>query len=166
MPEMPELVVTNTTPIISLALVGKLSLLQQLYGQVFMPPAVQREVLVGGQSGIGVAELQQATWLKVLPLIDPSRADADLLADLDRGEAEAICLAQEQNASLLILDERLARQYAQNLGLTITGTLGVLLRAKDQKLIGQIRPLITQLRQGGIRLDEALIRRVLQIANE
>jgi hypothetical protein len=122
------------------------------------------EILAGGRAGIGRGEVQEAIWLRVTPLQDPRRAD--LLADLDRGQAEVIALAQELNADLVILDERLARQHAARLGLTLTGTLGVLLRAKDRGLVSTIAPLIDQLRQGGIRLSEGVVAEALRLANE
>ena len=93
MPDRARVVVANTTPIIGLSLIGQLELLQKLYGKVNIPPAVQTEVLAGGTSNVGIAEFQRADWLRVTPLNDPSRAD--LLSDLDRGEAETIALAQE-----------------------------------------------------------------------
>lgn len=89
MPNQPRRVVSNTTPIITLALLGQLSLLQQLYGTVMVPTAVANEILAGG-SRTGAAELQQASYIHSTPLQDPRRAD--LLSDLDRGEAEAIAL--------------------------------------------------------------------------
>ena len=91
MPEPSQQVVVNATPIISLALINRIDLLYQLYDKVIIPPAVQSEVLAGGPQGIGRVELAAADWIDTLPLQDPSRAD--LLADLDRGEAEVIALA-------------------------------------------------------------------------
>jgi len=164
MPERTRTVVVNTTPIIALALIGQLDLLRHLYGEVVIPPAVQAEVLAGGPGSIGVTELQEANWIRMVPMQDPRRAD--LLSDLDRGEAEVIALAQELNAELVIIDERLARRHAKRLGLTLTGTLGVLLKAKERGLVPAVGPLIDQLRQGGIRLDDALVAEVLRLAGE
>ena len=164
MPESSRLVVTNTTPIIALALIGRLDLLQKLYGQVIAPSAVQAEVVAGGPGGIGCAELLQAAWIRIVALKDPGRAD--LLADLDRGEAEVIVLAQEINADLVIVDERLARRHAKRLGLKLTGTLGILLRAKQVGLVDAVAPMIEQLRFGGIRLNDALVAEVLALAGE
>ena len=164
MPESARLVIVNATPIISLALIDQLELLNSLYGQVLTPPVVQTEVLAGGISGIGVEQLIKATWLRTQPLQDPRRAG--LLSDLDRGEAEVIALAQEIKADLVIIDERLGRMHAKRLGLTVTGTLGVLLKAKESQLISQVAPLIEQLRLGGIRLSETVIKEALNLAGE
>lgn len=165
MPEAPERVVVNATPIIALSLIGKLDLLRQLYGEVLVPPAVQSEVHAGGQYAIGSAELREAPWLRLLPLQDPQRADL-LVTDLDRGEAEVLALVQEQNADLVILDERLARRHARRLGLTITGALGVLLRARQDGLVPAVAPLIDELLQGGIRLSDAVVAETLRLAGE
>jgi len=164
MPEPPRVVVVNTTPIISLALINQLGLLKHLYGQVLTPPAVQAEVLAGGTRGIGQEQLQQATWIRLQPLQDPRRAD--LLSDLDRGEAEVIALAPEIQADLVIIDERLGRKHAKRLGLALTGTLGVLLRAKERQLISEAKPFIEQLQQGGIRLGDTIIAEALKLAGE
>jgi len=164
MPDRTPIVIVNTTPIISLALIGKLDLLRLLYGTVLTPPAVQSEVLAGGVKNIGVSELQQSNWIRVTPLQDPKRAD--LLPDLDRGEAEVIALALELNADIVIIDERLARRHANRLGLTLTGTLGILLRAKEKNIVPAIEPLIHTLRQNGIRLSHAVIAEALRLAGE
>jgi predicted nucleic acid-binding protein len=164
MPEEARLVVVNTTPIIALSLIGELDLLRLLYGQVLVPPSVEAEVLAGGRGGTGRSELQEAAWLRIVSLQDPSRAD--LLADLDRGEAEVIALAQELNADLAIIDERLARRHARRLGLTLTGTLGVLLKAKQLGYVKFVAPLVDQLRQDGIRLSDVVVAEVLALADE
>ena len=164
MPESARLVVVNTTPIIALALAGQLPLLQSLYTAITIPPAVQAEICAGGPSGIGVRELAVADWIRVMPLQDPRRAD--LLTDLDRGEAEVLALAQEIYAGLVIVDERLARRHARRLGLPLTGTLGVLLRAKQAQLISGVKPLIIAMRAGGIWLSDVLVEEALSIARE
>ena len=103
MPESERLVVVNTTPLIALVLAGQLPLLRRMYTAVTIPPAVQAEIRHGGPSGVGVRELEAADWIRVVPLQDPRRAD--LLTDLDRGEAEILALAQEIYAGLVIVDE-------------------------------------------------------------
>lgn len=164
MPERPQLAVLDSTPIIALALIGKLDLLQRLYDQVVIPPAVQQEVLAGGPGAAGRAELRQASWVRVIPLQDPRRAE--MLSDLDQGEAEVIALAQELGADLVVIDERLARRHTKRLGLTLTGTLGVLLRAKRAGLVPSIAPLIEQLLRGGIRLGDSVVAEALRLSGE
>jgi predicted nucleic acid-binding protein len=88
MPDRRRIVVVNTTPIISLALIGKLSILQHLYEEVLVPSAVESEITAGGTDRTGVVDYQAAGYIRCRPLGDPTRAD--LLSDLDRGEAEVI----------------------------------------------------------------------------
>lgn len=164
MPDRPRLVVVNATPIIALALIDKLEVLHVLYDRVIIPSAVQAEVYAGGTAGIGVRELREAAWVEVISLQDPSRAN--LIADLAPGEAEVIALAQERNADLVIIDERLARRHAERLDMRLTGTLGILLRAKQRGMVEAVAPLIEQLRQGGIHLGDDVVREVLRLAGE
>lgn len=164
MPEEGRLIIANGTPIIALALVGRLDLLRDLYGGVTVPQAVRAEVLRKGRRVAGASELLEASWIRSGALKDPRRAD--LLSDLDRGEAEVIALAQELEADLVIIDERLGRRHARRLGLPLTGTLGVLLKAKAAGLIPSVAPLVHRMRTGGFRLSEALVRRVLELAGE
>ena len=164
MPKAPRTVIVNTTPIIALALIGKLKLLQQLYGEVVIPPAVWAEINAGGPGSVGVGELQEATYIRTVSLSDPRRAD--LLSDLDRGEAEVLALAQEMNADLVIIDERLARRHAKRLGLALTGVLGVLLKAKERGFIPAIGPWVDRLRKGGIHLGDEIVAEALKLAGE
>jgi uncharacterized protein len=164
MPEDDRRVVVNTTPIITLSLIDHLPLLRDLYRQVVIPVAVQKEVLSGGPQRAGVAQLAAADWIKIQALRDPRHADH--FPDLDRGEAEVIALAQEVSGDLVILDERQARRHARRLSLPLTGTLGVLLKAKSRGLIPEVAPLIATIRAQGIRLGEALVTRVLELAKE
>lgn len=107
---MPErIVISNTTPIIALSLTGQLDLLGVLYGQVWIPPAVAAELRAGGARA-GAIEWATVPYIRTVALDDPQRAD--LLSDLDRGEAEVIALAQEHRADLVIIDERLGRRHA------------------------------------------------------
>jgi len=164
MPEPERVVIVNTTPLVGLVLIGHLELLKRLYGTVLIPPAVEAEVLAGGPDRIGSAQIQRADWIRVTPLRDQGRAD--LIVDLDRGEAEAIALAQELNADLVVLDERLARLFAKRLGLRVTGVLGVLLRAKSAGHVRALRPLLTELRAGGFWLSDAVVAETLRLAGE
>jgi len=164
MPKPEKVVIVNATPIIALSLIGELDLLRKLYVKVLTPSAVEAEVLAGGTKGIGIVEIRGADWLQVKTLKDPRRAD--LLSDLDRGEAEVLALAQELNVDLVIIDERLARRHAKRLGLMLTGTLGILLRAKENGLVPVVAPLIKVLQENGIRLSERVVSEALRLAGE
>lgn len=164
MPDRLPRVVCNTTPLIALSLIERLDLLEKLYGQVMIPSAVEAELLAGGHSKIGIAQIKNATFITVIPLMDPLRAT--LLSDLDRGEAEVLALALEQEADLVIIDERLARLHAARLGLNLTGTVGILVRAKREGLINEVRPYLDSLVTGGIYLGESLIDHVLTLTGE
>ena len=162
---MPEerIVVVNTTPIIGLSLLNKLSLLRDLYIKVHIPPTVYAEVMAGGQDKSSI-KLDDSPWIVTTPLADPRQAN--LFVDLDRGEAEVIALAKEMNADLVVIDKRLARWYARRVGLTLTGTLGILIKAKNSHLVGAVAPLILQLQTAGIWLHPTLVAEVLQLAGE
>ncbi len=159
-----RVVVVNSTPIITLAIVDQLALLRGLYSTVLIPRAVQQEVLAGGPNRAGAPQLAAAPWIKAADLNDPRRAD--LLSDLDRGEAEVIALAQELNADLVVIDERLGRRHAKRLGISLTGTLGVLLRSKRKGLVSEIAPIILEIRRRGVRLGDGLVEKVLDLAGE
>jgi predicted nucleic acid-binding protein len=164
MPAGDRPVVVDTTPIIALSLAGRLDLLQTLYRQVVIPPAVRSELEAGGERRPGAAELAAASWIETVGLEDPGRAE--LLADLNRGEAEVIALAQERRARLVIIDERLGRLHAQRLGLPVTGTLGLVLRAKADGLVPAVRPIVETLQEGGIYLGARLVEEALRLAGE
>ena len=164
MPNAPRRVIVNTTPIIALSLIGKIDLLRQLYVEVMIPPAVRAEIFRGGAERAGMTELQEATWIQETQLQNPH--SADLLVDLDRGEAEVLVLALEQQADLVILDERLGRQHARRLRLSLTGTLGVLLRAKQLGFVSSIPSMLEELQHSGIWLSKGVVRETLRLANE
>ena len=153
-------VVTNTTPLITLAGIELLDLLPNLYGEVWAP----RIVLDEYQAKIPPTEpgLTQVPWLKVVDdvIIVPA------LPLLDAGEAAAISLAQTVEARLILLDERKARRIAARMGLPIAGTLAVLLRAKQHGLIAAVRPYIIQMQSQGRRFHPNLIAYLLEEAGE
>lgn len=163
MPERSGPVVSNTTPLIALALLGRLDLLEALYGTVWIPPAVQAEIEAGGTRA-KTDVLKSTPFIHIVPLADPSRLAQ--LANLDQGEAEAIVLAQEAQARLVLLDERLGRKKAKQLGLVVTGVLGILLKAKQHGHIVAVRPLVEQLQQGSFYLHPTLVAEVLNLARE
>lgn len=141
-------VVSDTSPLIYLAWVGQLDLLRRLYGEVLVPQAVWIEMTQGGTL-TGAVELQaarEAGWLRV-QAVAPSARVSQLAADaLGEGEMEAITLAANLHA-ILIVDDLDGRRVARQLGVEITGTLGVLVRAKRENQVTSVRPLLLRLMQ-------------------
>ncbi len=137
-------IVSNTSPISNLAKVGQLNLIQQLYGRILIPTAVWEELLDERASETVITAVQSASWLEVQPVQNQKLVN-ELRGLVNVGEAEAIAIALEVNANRLLIDERLGRRAAANLGLKTTGALGILLAAKQQRLISAVKPVMDDL---------------------
>lgn len=151
--------VANAGPLIHMSWVGRLDLLQELFEEIIVPPAVRQEVLHAGPHVPGVTALRAAFTtgqLQVEPLQDPGAATT-ISAGLDPGESEAIALMREVGADVLLLDDRRARATAQRLGLPFTGTVGILRRARDRGLILAVAPVVEELRRRGFRISNELL---------
>ena len=105
-------VVSDSSPLIHLSQIGRLSLLREIFGELLIPPAVYHEVVVEGREKPGSREIMDASWIKVVEIRN-ERLKSVLQLQLDEGEAEAIVLALETNASLILLDDREARIHAK-----------------------------------------------------
>jgi predicted nucleic acid-binding protein len=161
-----DLIVADAGPLIGLARVGLLSLLRDLYGRVLIPAQVLSELRVSSEMP-GARALSDALslgWLLQVP-VRPTEEWAYLKSILDAGEAEAIALAQQQTAALLI-DERHGRAVAQDLGLLVIGTGSVLLKAKKARLLDRVETAIEQLAASGYRLSPGLRKQLLELAGE
>ena len=156
-------VVSNTTPIISLLKVGKLEILKELYQELFIPYEVYLEIEAGKNTEY-YTDLTKVEWIRIVKI--QSEKSLLFFLDLDKGEAEAIVLANETNADLIILDETLGRFHAKHVGLNVTGTIGILLKAKENGIIDKIKPILNELSQKGIWLSEKLIKQTLTKASE
>jgi predicted nucleic acid-binding protein len=145
--------VTNSTCLIGLERIGRLDLLPQVFSSITIPLAVQLEV--------GIS----ADWL-TLRTVGNSAVVASLRTQIDEGESEAIALAMELGDVFLILDDRKARQIAEQIGLKVIGTVGMLLRAKHKGVISEIKPLLRALEEADFRISEAIVQKALQLAGE
>ena len=160
------IVVSNTTPLIGLAVIERFDLLRQLFGQVYIPKAVYQEaVIFGREVGGAKQEVSTATWIKTV-VVKNRLAVTVLLDELDLGEAETIVLAHEICADWVLMDERKGRRKLSQLNLNKIGTLGILLKAKQMKLLPVIEPEIEKLHQQGFSLSQAVIDTILHQANE
>lgn len=163
-----RIVVSDTSPISNLILVGHVHLLPALFGIVIIPEAVYQELLANGSNHPITQTLPSLTWLEVHSVTDQSRVESlERERNLDPGEANAIVLALELQATQILIDERLGRLEAKRQGLIVTGILGVLLAAKRQNLIVEVRPLVNALiQQANFRISPQLYREVLLLAGE
>lgn len=157
--------VSNSTPLIHLAKMGRLDLLREFFGTLLIPPAVYEECVNEGRGYEDAKLIAQADWLQVRQVTDQNLVTL-LNAELDRGEAEAITLALEQHADLLILDDTDGRSKARLYGLKHTGTIGILLRAKQEGKIPSLRKALEALQDTGFWLDSRLYRKLLQEVGE
>ncbi|MEE8391256.1 MAG: DUF3368 domain-containing protein [Anaerolineae bacterium] len=163
------LVVSDSSTLIHLAAIDRLTLLQEFFERIVVPPAVWREVVEQGGGRAGAAEVEQARqagWIKVLAPVDTALLQL-LRRDLDDGESEVIALAVERQAELVLLDESDARRIADLYGLSKTGVIGLLIRAKREGHIVSLKEeLDGLLHQGGFWIEERLYNRVLDAVKE
>ena len=158
------IVVSDTSPILSLALIGRLELLRDLYGTILIPEAVRSEIVATKQSG--AREIGSANWIVARP-IEHDIVLKLLLREVDQGEAEAIGLALQSKADVLLIDERKARQLAAYLELGVVGLLDVLQEAKQRHLITSVKPILDDLiARARFRLSHKLYQRTLFTAGE
>ncbi len=145
-------IVSDATCLIGLHNVGKLDVLPKIFSKILIPPAVEREFG-------GVIELTET-----IPPSDHNLVNS-LALFLGAGESEAIALALEQNAPI-ILDDKKARMTADSMGLKILGTVGILLLAKRKRLVSEISPLLQELERTGFYMSANLKEQALELAGE
>ncbi|NJM71130.1 MAG: DUF3368 domain-containing protein [Scytonema sp. RU_4_4] len=164
MPDTDRIVI-NTAPLISLvAALGDLTVLQSLYNQVLVPYEVCQEILTGGASGFGVTEFEAANWLQKWQT--PVNVSPLLRNTLDLGEAAVIQLAINQNIQTVCIDETAGRRVARLSSLSVTGTIGILLRAKKEGYPVSLQQAVERMLTRGIRLSATVITFALEQAGE
>jgi len=149
-------IVCNSSVLITLDKVGILHILEDLFGEILIPKAVRKEVFGRRRfpAFVQCVEISEPIALKVLE------------SNLEAGESEAICLYEEIQADLLIIDDLEGRRVAERLGINITGTLGVLLLAKEEKFIDAIKPLLDEIVSHGFRVADELYKELLMKSDE
>ncbi|MDZ4875811.1 MAG: hypothetical protein CLLPBCKN_005231 [Chroococcidiopsis cubana SAG 39.79] len=162
------IVISDTSVITNLAAIQHLYLLPQLYNQIIIPEAVYRELVDIDPPVLGTLEIQAASWVEIRQVVNRGvveRLQRDVRLDL--GESEAIALALELNADLLLIDERRGRAEADRLGIRITGVLGILVESKRQNLIIAVKPLVNSLiATSEFRVSSALYALILDRVDE
>lgn len=159
------IVVSDTTAITHLARIGALDLVHHLYMTIYIPDAVYLELTSHGTCVPGAQEVINCIWIKRRSVINREQINF-LRRTLDPGEAEAIALAQEINADLLIIDEKKGRLIAKSLGLDITGMIGILLLAKKRGHIPQVKYYLDKLLATNFKLGLGLYNQALEMAGE
>ena len=162
------IVVSDTSPIRALAFLEQLGVLESLFGTVIVAPAVASELrnparLAPGESP---ADLSSFPFIEVRTPLALDRV-AELAAELDLGESEAIVLAEEIGCSAILMDEAAGREVAVRRGLVPLGTAGILLRAKRAGFLGEVRPLLDRLiGELGFFIADSVRRHILEEAGE
>lgn len=157
------IIVSNAGPLIALAKIERFGLLRELFGKLYIPQAVHDEVVVIGTGRAGANETEQAVgdWIEVQEVKDLVMVKS-LLTKLGKGESEAIALALETKADMVLLDDYKARATAEFMGLNMTGTVGMLSQAQKKGLISDLRSLLDELRAGGFRLSDKVYAEILK----
>lgn len=160
---MPEVIV-NTSPLQYLFQLGLLDLLPELYGKVSIPQGVVQELSSGVDRGVLLPDLGSLSWLEIHKT--QSAPVLALAAGLGAGEREVLALALEVENPLVVLDDALARRFARRLNLPLTGTLGLLLKAKQRRRIESVKTYLDRLESLRFRLDDSTRRSILALAEE
>lgn len=151
---MPKIIISDTSCLIILTKIGELELLQKVYGQIITTPEIAIEY------GDPLPD-----WIKIMTVTDKYRQQI-LEMQIDKGESSAIALALETADSTIILDDYKARKIAEQLGITYTGTIGVIIKAKLKEIIPSIKPFLKKIKQTDFRLSADIEKQALKEANE
>ena len=152
---MPEkIIISDTSSLIALTNIGELELLKKVYEEVVITPEIGEEYGLETPDWIRTEKIEDIQKFKLLNL------------ELDKGESSGITLALENEASLLIIDEKKGRGIAKKLGIKITGILGVMIRAKEIGAINRVKPLIEKLEKVDFRMSERLKNQILERVGE
>lgn len=154
------ILIADSSALVALAIVDKLDLLERLFGEVYVPRAVYNEVSQENK--------EESTRLKLYcndKVLDISTA-FNFNISLGQGESKAIILYKEKNANFLLCDDKKAKKFAQNFGINVIGSLGILIKAKQENLIPEISSLVEILKSSRIFIDDKIYKLVLKMAGE
>jgi len=156
--------ISNTSPLLYLYRVGAIDWLPIMFDEIWTTEAVRNELLAGQTKGYDVPISVNYPWLRA---VNPKNMPSEWLAlDLGAGELSAMALALENPNHIILLDDGLARRTATAAGLTVWGTLKVLLEAKSLGLVDRIEPMISRFSEAGMWISDDIKRRILKLAGE
>lgn len=162
-------IITNTSPIIALAMIDRLSLLWELFAKVYVPKAVFKELVTSSsENDHGRREIQEAVKEEKIAIysVKDELLVKQMYGKLHHGELEVIIGGKELDIDFVLIDEKAARNMAKNFFLTPIGTLGILRLAKSQGKIDKIKPYLDNLIFNDYRIGKSLYERVLKLENE
>jgi predicted nucleic acid-binding protein len=151
---MPSYVIADASVLIIFDKIKRFDILQKIYQNIYTTTEISQEF-----------NKPLPEWIKVEPVKDQKYLKF-IRTQVDIGEASAIALAAEKDGALLILDDLKARKLARRLGMSFTGTLGVINKAKELGIINKIKPLVEQLRETDFRVSENIVENLLKRNNE
>jgi predicted nucleic acid-binding protein len=158
-------IVINTGPILALiAGTGSLEILNEMYSRVLVPFEVRSELMEGGSKNFGVQQFNLATFLE--KATSPIHIQPFLTNTLDLGESSVIQMALDANINTVCIDEAVGRRIARLNGLNVTGSLGVLIKAKRLGTQLSIRKAIANMRRNNIHLSNTVIQHALLLSDE
>ncbi len=161
--QVEEIIVADSSPLIALARIEQLPILNRLAKRVLVPAAVWEEMTQDAERP-GATSVRKSAWIEIVS-IDPESGPT-IPFSLDTGEREAIALAATNPGSVLLVDDLRARRTAVEMGIKVLGTLGLLLRGKNAGFIKELRAVIESLQETGIYLHPRLVEAVLREAGE
>jgi uncharacterized protein len=160
------IIISDTSPVSNLILIERLDILQKLFTEIIIPTAVDSEIRALKQFGKDLSEYETAEWIKIVTPTNLQKVH-NLQLNLDEGEAQAIALALEMNCDLLLMDERIGTNIARQEGLQTVGLVGVLIKAKEEKIINEVGTILNDLKNiAGFWLGEKLEKKILEALSE
>ena len=158
-------VIVNATPLIALCHVEQLSLLRKLYGEIDIPQAVYDEISAKEDSVCRKEIERSLEWITIRKVKEDGRKQL-FKAQLHAGEVEVMMLALEQNADVAVIDDKCAKNFANQLGIPVTGTLGVLMKAKQCGYIDKLKPILEALLEKNVYISQEVITLCLKQVGE
>ena len=158
-------IISNATPLIAFSRINQLPLMRQIVKELVIPEAVSEEIAAYPSTSAGAIVLADEPWIQIRMLTSKSQLPS-LLPVLDPGEAAVIALALERQAKLVLIDELTGRKVAKSLGLSVVGSVGLLIQAKRIGKIKTVEPFLSAMQQAGLYFSQRFIDDVLSQVNE
>lgn len=151
------IVVSDTTPLISLLKINRINLLERLFGEVMIPQAVFNELTVDDRFLLEAEQIRQQNFIIVKPINNPESVSIlKRVTGLDQGESEAIVMTDELKADLLLMDEAKGRNVSAQMGIKFMGTIGILMAAYDEQELtaSEVKECVDGLQRAGRHIGQ------------